>query len=113
KHNAAVQGGLRSLDSLLILLGQRALEYMRVKEMSGAGDVPKVKRAVTANDAVVPAAASQAATFCRRTAGSPVWAYGKGFARLEGRELFAKGELGKLAADFVMKEPLREMVEAH
>jgi hypothetical protein len=113
KHSAAIQGGLRSLDSLLILLRQRALEYMRVKEMSGAGDAPKVKRAVTANDAVVPAAASQAATFCRRTAGSPVWAYGSGFARLEGRELFAKGELGKLAADLVITSPLREMVDAH
>jgi CheY-like chemotaxis protein len=114
KHNAAIQGGLRSLDSLLILLRQRSLEYMRVKEMSGGGDAPKVlKRAVSANDAVVPAAASQAATFCRRTAGSPVWAYGKGFARLEGRELFAKGELGRIAGEWVVRAPLREMVEAH
>ncbi|MGC4074340.1 MAG: HDOD domain-containing protein [Nibricoccus sp.] len=113
KHNASIQAGLRSLDSLLILLRQRALEYMRVKEMTGGGALTVTRRAVTANDAVVPAAASQAATFCRRTAASPVWAYGKGFMRLEGRELFAKGELGKLAAEWVAQSPFREMVEAH
>lgn len=114
KHNATIQGGLRSLESLQVLLRQRSLEYMRVREIAGTGETPRVmKRAITPNDAVVPAAASQAATFCRRTAASPVWAYGKGFARLEGRELFAKGELGRLAADLVKQSPLSEMVEAH
>jgi CheY-like chemotaxis protein len=113
KHNSAIQSGLRSLDSLQQLLRLRSMEYMRVKEMAG-GDAPKrAKRAVTPNEAVVPAAASQAATFCRRTAGSPIWAYGKGFARLEARELFEKGELARVAAVLIEKPPLREMVEAH
>jgi len=114
KHNATIQAGLRSLESLQLLLQLRSLEYMGVKAMAGASDAPaRVRRPAMANDAVVPAAASQAATFCRKTAASPIWAYGKGFARIEGRELFAKGELGRLAAEWAVKAPLREMVEAH
>jgi CheY-like chemotaxis protein len=114
KHSAAIQVGLSSLESLQLLLRLRSLEHMGVKAMAGTGDAPAmVKRAVTASDLVVPAAASQAATFCRRTASSPVWAYGKSFARMERAELFAKGELSRLAADWVEKAPLREMVEVH
>ena len=114
KHTAAIQAGLRSLDSLQTLLRLRSLEYMGVKAMARAGgEAPVAKRTAAAFDAVVPAAASQAAAFCRTTAGAPVWAFGKGFARLEGRELFAKGELESLAADWVSRSPLREMVEAH
>ncbi len=116
KHNAAIQAGLRSIESLHTLLRQRSLEYMGVKAMAGSeasSAAAAVKRPLAAYDTVVPAAASQAAAFCRRTAASPVWAYGKGFMRLEGRELFAKGELGKIAAGLVEKSPLKEMVEAH
>jgi CheY-like chemotaxis protein len=114
KYNVAIQGGLRSLDSLQLLLRLRSLEFMGAKEMAATGDVPPaVKRAAAAYETVVPAAASQAAAFCRRTAASPVWAYGSGFTRLEGRELFEKGELARVAAKLVGISPLKEMVDAH
>jgi hypothetical protein len=34
-------------------------------------------------------------------------------SRLEGRELFAKGEIARVAAELIEKPPLKEMVEAH
>jgi CheY-like chemotaxis protein len=112
KHNAAILSGLRALDSIQQLLRLRSMVYMGVKEVAAGSAPPLRRRTPKLNEAVIPAAASQAAAFCRRTAASPVWAYAKGFGRLEGRELFEKGEVGHLAAVLADKAPLRDMLEA-
>jgi CheY-like chemotaxis protein len=121
KQTASQQGGLRGLESLQRLLHERALAYMRVKEMTVAARrggaktrrAPAKPIAPARNEAAGSAAAFQAAAFTRTTATAPVWALGRQLTRLEGRNFFADGELAALAAEWGRRAPFTALVEAH